>query len=95
MKQMKLALKRQINYQINTMNKLKTGLIAVGCLYAGAYISQNELQTRIEQRALSLANEYAQAYNEDDNYHSYDINFAWEDIEYIVHGSTHSYGELN
>ena len=77
------------------MNKLKTGLIAVSCLYAGAYISHNDLQSRIEQRALSLADEHAEAYNENDDYHSYDINFGWEDIEYIVHGATHSYGDLN
>jgi len=77
------------------MNKLKTGLIAVGCLYAGAYISHQDLQSRIEQRALLRADEYAEAYNENDDYHSYNINFGWQDIEYIVHGTTHSYGELN
>ena len=85
MKQMKLALKRQINYQINTMNKLKTGLIAVGCLCAGAYLGQSELENRIERRALTLANEYASEYSED-GYHEFDINFAWEDIENIIHG---------
>lgn len=85
MKQMKLALKRQINYQINTMNKLKTGLIAVGCLYAGAYLGQNQLENRIERRALTLANEYASAYSED-GYHEFDVNFAWKDIENIIHG---------
>ena len=31
------------------MNKVKTGLIAVGCLYAGAYIAQYDLQSRIEE----------------------------------------------
>jgi hypothetical protein len=67
------------------MNKLKTGLIAVGCLYAGAYLGQNELENRIERRALTLANEYASAYSED-GYHEFDINFAWKDIENIIHG---------
>lgn len=85
MKQMRLALKRQINYQINTMNKLKTGLIAVGCLYAGAYLGQNQLENRIERRALTLANEYASAYGKD-GYHEFDTNFAWKDIENIIHG---------
>ena len=85
MKQMRLALKRQINYQINIMNRLKTGLIAVSCLCAGVYLGQNELENRIKSRALALANEYASAYHED-GYHEFDINFAWKDIENIIHG---------
>ena len=85
MKLTRQAWKLPINYQINTMNKLKTGLIAVGCLYAGAYLGQNQLENRIERRALTLANEYASAYSED-GYHEFDINFAWKDIENIIHG---------
>tara|TARA_B110000902_G_scaffold31271_1_gene33497 strand:+ start:178 stop:348 length:171 start_codon:yes stop_codon:yes gene_type:complete len=54
-------------------------------LYAGAYLGQNQLENRIERRALTLANEYASAYSED-GYHEFDINFAWKDIENIIHG---------